>query len=219
MNSSPKLSILIATLGRRHEKFTKLVNHLLRQASAYPGQVEILAYWNNGELPIGKIRQSLLMAATGEYVCHIDDDDWVPDEYVKLILDSMVNEPDYIGFEVAFYNNTYRQPRVFHSLRYNKWSADSNGFYRNITHLNPIKREIALKGLFDGDVAEDERWATQVAPFVKTENYIDAVMYHYYHESEDSSFGGSKPDVISKQPEYSPAEIKDPHFKYIQGEQ
>ncbi len=74
-----KLSILIATLGERKDRFTALVDKLVSQAN---DDVEIIAYFNNGELPLGDIRQALVDEAVGQYKSIIDAG--YPDDYQIL---------------------------------------------------------------------------------------------------------------------------------------
>ena len=206
-----KLSILIATQGRRDKVFRKLLDKLLDQISQFDGQVEIVAYWNNGELSIGEIRQALLESAKGDYICFVDDDDSVPHYYIEEIMKSLGK--DYIGFKVKLFNNGEIGRTSYHDIQYSVWSEDEHGFYRGVTHLNPTKRKIALKGRFDGNAGEDSRWATQVTPFVKSQTYIDRFMYYYYHDRKDSSFGGEpyidpngykRPDLKQKNFRYHP---------------
>lgn len=185
-----KLSILIATIGRRNDSLIKLLAQLMPQTEGKEVEVEVVAYWNNGEHSIGEIRQALLENAQGEYVCFIDDDDRVPDYYVPEILNAMGE--DYIGFEVELFEKDVRKPRVFHSIKYGVWHQDENGYYRGITHLNPIKREIAVQGIFGPQgLGEDESWARNISPLVRTENYIDKIMYYYHHDADETTFGGA----------------------------
>lgn len=185
-----KLSILIATVGRRSDKFRRLLGVLMPQVKRSP-DIEVIAYWNNGEEPIGKIRKDLIEYAKGDYICFIDDDDLIPNDYCELILEALKSKPDYVGFRVRLFNDGVEMPPVFHSVRYEYWSQDEAGYYRNITHLNPIKRSIAQQGKFEGGVGEDVQWSESVFRLVKTEVYIDKVMYFYYHDRFDTNFGGS----------------------------
>lgn len=203
-----KLSILIATLGHRDKQFIALVDHLAELIGDKP--VEIVAYWNNGERSIGEIRQALLEAAKGEYICFIDDDDVVPEYYIDKIFQAIWNGPDYIGFKVELRNNGQLMPPAFHSIRYDKWSADGDGYYRNVTHLNPIKRELALLGKFAGYAGEDGNWSAQVYPHVRTENFIDLTMYYYMHNSLESFFTGNRGRAVYKRPG-----LIYPCFRYI----
>lgn len=205
-----KLSVLIATQGRRERKFKELVKELSRQAEQYPRQVEVVAYWNNGELPIGTIRQALLENARGDYVCFVDDDDKVPEYYLKEILGALGE--DYVGFKVKLFNDGVEQRPSYHDLQYQVWTEDDNGFYRGVTHLNPIRRAIAVEGSFDDKGAgEDARWAAQVVKYVRTQNYIDKFMYFYHHSRHDTSFSNTFKDVHRT---YYRPELGHKYFRY-----
>lgn len=202
-----RLSILIATLGWRKESFNKLLDALLPQVER--NNIEVVAYWNNGEKSIGEIRQALIEDAKGEYVCFIDDDDMVPDCYCDEICWALGK--DYVGFEVQLFNEGKVMPRVFHSIRYGVWHDDETGYYRGVTHLNPIKRELAIQGSFGKQgLGEDESWSRSVTPLVRTENYIDKIMYYYHHSNEHTSFGG-KP---RKKKFHIRGEVNHPQFRY-----
>lgn len=206
-----KLSILIATLGRRETRFKSLVKDLNTQIKQFNDEIEIVAYWNNGELSIGGIRQELINQAKGEYVCFIDDDDTVPTYYCEQIMCNLGK--DYVGFKVKLLNNGKEMPPVFHSLEHKNWRTDYDGYYRDITHLNPIRRSIALQGVFTRTGAsEDVNWANSIRDLVKTENYIDEVMYIYNHDSSDTSFGTVTREDNKR---YYRPEIKYKYFRYI----
>lgn len=204
--SEYKLSILIATLGRRQDKFNALVESLRPQIENQP--VEIIAFWNNGEEPIGYYRDQLLKEAKGEYVCFVDDDDRVPKWYVEEILNN--TGADYIGFQVELFNDGELMPPVFHSIKYGVWHQDEDGYYRGVTHLNPIRRSLALKSKFTGGKGEDENWAIHVTPFVRTEKYINRIMYYYHHDKSDTFFDG---DIPKPQTRHRP-NIEFTNFKY-----
>lgn len=204
-----RLSILVATVGRRNDKFVALMRHLMPLTKGLP--IEVVAFWNNGERPIGHVRQALLEESRGEYVCFIDDDDWVPDWYCTEIMNALGR--DYVGFELALFEKDKKMPRVFHDIKYGLWHEDDKGYYRGVTHLNPIKRNLALLGKFgEQGSGEDESWARVVAPHVKSQVYIDKVMYHYRHDSDETMFGGkTRPEQKYYQPDFT-----HPHFRYHQ---
>lgn len=198
----PKLSILIATVGQRNERFTNLVKVLMPQVKKYGGSIQVLAYWNNGEHPLGEIRQSLVEEATGDYISFIDDDDLVPEYYCQEIYEKL-NGADYIGWRMQAWHNGEKLKPTYHSLRYASWFEDEDGFYRNISHLNPIKRKLAAQASFlvAKDMPEDQPWTQRVSSLVHTEEYIDKVMYFYQHTTEDSIWRGDlKPILNFKRP-------------------
>jgi glycosyltransferase involved in cell wall biosynthesis len=204
---APRLSVLIATIGRRNNRFIELIEYLTNMAKDF--DVEIIAYWNNGEEPIGKIRQSLVENAVGDYVCFIDDDDWVPDYYLAEIFKAMGK--DYIGFQVELFEKDKQLKPVFHSIRYGVWHDDEKGFYRGVTHLNPIRRQLALLGDFANQgIGEDANWARSLRSLVQTENYIDKIMYYYFHDADLTTFGGAE----QPKQEYIRPDFEHPKFRY-----
>lgn len=209
----PKWSILICTIGQRNIRFLELLDSLMKQVRPYKGEIEVLAYWNNGEKPLAQIRQDLVEAAKGEYISFIDDDDVIPDYYCDEVMKALRRKPDYVGWQMQAYHNGDPLKPTFHSIKYDKWFEDDKGFYRNISHLNPIKRNKALKVSFTYEEGspEDYSWAKQVAPYINTEVYIDKLMYHYYHTTEDSTWRGD----FDKSRHHKRPIIKRKYFRYI----
>lgn len=191
--ATPRLSILIPTVGERDERFRQLVADLEPQVRAHNGQIEVLVYWNNFEKPIAAIRQALVEGARGEYTCFVDDDDKVPPYYCDRIIKAIQSGPDYVGWRMQLWIDGQKMKPTFHSMRYDRWFDDAHGYYRNTSHLNPIKRSIALQVPFTGhDGPEDVSWARRVAPLVKSEQYIEEPMYFYYYNTQDSIWRGGK---------------------------
>ena len=203
-----KWSILISTVPHRQKLLKRLLDVLLPQLTP---DMEVIAYFNRGEKTLGEYRERLTKEAKGEYISCIDDDDLVPEDYVKTIY-PLLDGVDYIGFRVKFTKNGIDQLPVIHSLRYQHWLEDESGYYRNISHLNPIKKELALKAgfLHTRENGEDHYWAMKVAPYVKTEHFIDREMYLYIHtENSMFSLGREKLD-------YSlPLKVTNKQFRYI----
>jgi hypothetical protein len=183
----PRWTILIATIPYRADRMEQLMSVLLPQVEKFKGEIDILIYYNNLEHTLGAIRQELVIEADGEYVSHIDDDDMVPEDYCATIL-PLLDGVDYIGFKVDYRDSGRKERPVYHSLKYQGWSNDDNGYYRDISHLNPIKREIALRSVFpaDGLQGEDHKWSMGLKPLTKTEHFIDREMYIYEHHSDDT---------------------------------
>lgn len=189
--SKPKLSILVATLGQRETRFKRLLDVLTPQLT---DQTELVAYWNNFERPLYEIRQALIESAKGKYVCFVDDDDLVPKYYVEEILKAAKSDPDYIGWRMQLYMGDTPAKPTFHSIKYPDWSEDEHGWYRNVSHLNPIKKTIAQKVPWEvpEGTPEDSPWAARVFQYIKSEEYIDRPMYFYYPSAEDSQWRGGR---------------------------
>ena len=205
------LTILVATVSVRNSEFTKLMYGLLPKTEEYGGDIKVLAYWDNFEVPLGTIRLRLVEAAESEYVCFVDDDDELPDYYCDEI-HPLLDGVDYIGWRMQLYHDGEKMKPTFHSLEYKDWYEDDRGWYRNVSHLNPIRRELALKGSFELSVPEDVDWAKQVAPHVNTQHYIDKPMYYYIHSTEGSLWDKRKRPL----PYPEKPLISHPNFKYLE---
>lgn len=182
-----KLSILICSLEKRAHMLDSLLKTLHSQERE---GVEIIVDIDRGEKIIGQKRNELLDTAMGDYVCFIDDDDEVPDYYVHEILDAIKQNPDCIGFELIYTENGGEQRSAYHSIVYNEWATkkedDGKTYYeRTPNHLNPIKREIALKAKFpEKNFGEDHEYSNIVQHLVESEVYIDKPMYFYKYVSD-----------------------------------
>lgn len=179
-STEPAWTILIATLGRRSAQLERLLDGLLPQVEKAAGTVTVEALWNNAERPVGQVRQDLLEHATSRYVSFVDDDDQVPARYVSRIL-PLLDGVDYIGFKVAIPDGQFAGI-ARHSLKCGGWGEDQAGYYRHVSHLNPVRRELALRVSFAGQhehYGEDYAWAHQMRPHVQTERFIDDVLYYY----------------------------------------
>jgi len=163
-----------------------MLNGLLPQIEKADG-LELVIHSHDCKT-LGETRQSMIEQAKGEYVSFVDDDDVVSPRYVDAIY-PLLDGVDYIGFHVETYGNGKPMGRAYHSLRYGAWYTNNDGFYRDISHLNPIKRKLAARGQFVGQSGEDCHWADSMRSLgiVKTEHYIPEVMYYYYYRPNKNS--------------------------------
>ena len=184
-----KWSILILTQPSRKDFLVRLLAMLEPQVQKEQS-VEIVIRMCDPALALGENRQKMIEGAAGEYVCFVDDDDLVAPDYVGKIL-PLLDGVDYIGFRLSLYSDGKPQLPTFHSLKYPKWFADLTGLYRDISHVNPIRRELALAVPMSGARGEDARWsdAMRAKAIVRTEHFIDEVMYHYYYRSSKTDGG------------------------------
>lgn len=203
-----KWNILVATVGVRHNQFGKLVGALYPQVKKYNGDVEVIVYRDNFDTSLGQVRQALLEYSDAEYINYVDDDDTIPDYYCDKIY-PLLDGVDYIGFRLQLDINGMLQKPTYHSIKMRQWWEDEKGYYRHTSHLNPMLREVALKGRFDKSIPEDVDWAHQVAPHVRTEHYIPDIMYYYHYSSTQSLWNKKdKPRGRFPKPELPP------HFRY-----
>jgi len=184
-----KWSILCLTQPSR-ERFLARISAVLKPQLEEYSDVEFKTRLFDQRMDLGTNRQAMIEASSAEYISQVDDDDLVPASYVSTIY-PLLDGVDYVGFRLQLYVDGEKQKPTYHSLQYKEWNADQDGFYRDISHLNPIRRELALQAKMSGGFGEDERWSTQLRNLgiVKTEHYIPEVMYFYFYR-------GSKTDHV-----------------------
>lgn len=186
-----QLSILICTIEGREIQFSNLFNELNKQISEnnLENDIEILYKKDKrGDFTIGHKRQKLLEESKGKYIIYIDDDDMIHNEYCKIIINVIKNtNADMIGYKLQRIVNTNKPELVDCSLKYKKWfnsPINEFSYVRDIDIKVPIKRELVLKcgfrdiSLLD-NLSEDYYFAKDVREHIKTEFYIDEVMYYY----------------------------------------
>lgn len=179
-----KWSILTLTMPSRVEFLARLMCALGPQVDRHP-EVEWIVMVSDPEKLQGDNREDLRLKSKAEYISTVDDDDLVADDYVDRIL-PLLDGVDYVGFRLQAYEDGVAIPLpTYHSLKYKTWYSDPEGHYRGINHLNPIRRELAMQVPFWGCFGEDSRWCDEMRKLgiVKTEHYIDDVMYHYYYRN------------------------------------
>lgn len=223
--NDPTWTILIATLSRRRPKLMELLSLLLPQCEATTG-VDVLACSNNAERPLGEIRQSLLLAATGDYVSFVDDDDAVTGDFVAKMTSALASRPDCVGFQVAYTEDGVPGWPTYLSINLKIGDRPDPAWYRHITHVQPVRREIARLGDFRDAWPEDNAWAVKVGALLASEVYIDEVMYHYRFCREDSvqypqmqNVPGSEEGVhyaIAVEPRLPRPEISSPVFSWLE---
>lgn len=203
-------TILIATIGQRQKRFRRVVDQLIPQVNEYDGRVRITALYNHGERSLNEVRADLVESVDTDYLCFVDDDDEVPRYYVDEVMDR-IGEVDYVGWQMQCIMNGAPLKPTFHSLKYPKWFEDGRGFYRHVSHLNPIKTKVARKVSYRTQPQpEDVNWANNVRQYVETEAYIGRCMYTYHASSVDTTWrGGAARRVSHPRPDVPCA-----HFSY-----
>ena len=184
--NNPLLSILICTLPKRKEMFDALMKDLILQMPIEPPEdIQILT--DDSEFDsIGEKRNRLLEKAQGKYLCFVDDDDSVSENYIKLLIEAAKSDQDCASLkgEITIDDG---DPEIFeHSLIYDKWKTNPEEsairYERFPNHLNMIRSDIAKQFKFpEKNHGEDFDWSTELhkSGLLKTEHYIPEVIYYY----------------------------------------
>lgn len=177
-----KLSILICSLTKRKALLERLLSTLCPQVNKYEKDIEVLIREDNGQIPIGQKRNQLISEAKGQFICFIDDDDLVSDDYIEQIMNALKGDPDVVGIIGVMTTNGRNCKTFIHSLQYDHWFEKDGIYYRNNNHLNPVKIEYARQCRFpEINKGEDHDYSKQLYELLKgkKEIYIDNPIYFY----------------------------------------
>jgi glycosyltransferase involved in cell wall biosynthesis len=192
---TPRLSILICHLPKLAHLLKRLMVTLqpqIDEVSKYSTgkSVEILIDEHPTE-SIGTKRNKLLKAAKGKYVCFIDDDDFVSDNYIPLLFEGINQDYDCCSLTGEITEDG-KNPLIFqHSIRYKEYKTNTPDkpvrYERYPNHLNAIRSSIAKQFKFpEKNHGEDTDWAAQIfkSGLIKTEHWIEDVIYMYDFRSK-----------------------------------
>lgn len=178
---APVLSILVPAISKRDS--TALLTEVERQCCANGDKAEVLVEVDNGTLASGVKRQRLLTRAKGDYVCCLDDDDWVSPNYVAELIEGCKAGASVVTFRLSL-KRTDRSCREVWTYRLNNPDDRKHGRMA-ANHLCAWRRDLATKigwcpYLGYGD---DQLW---YKPLLKaktrlplTEHHIPRVLYEY----------------------------------------
>ena len=197
----PLLTILVCTLPERRLKFQQLC-HELRVQALKLGTFKDLEFLSDdtkrGEMTIGKKRNKLKAAATGKYICFLDDDDIPSTHYIKLMLEACSQGKDIITFDFNYFvDEQYLKTMIInrflpdgnnHCSKH--WSINYNPSHRftvsdTYYHLCALKKELADKVTFiDANNAEDIGYSKDLIPLIKSEFHIEHTLLNVYYDTK-----------------------------------
>ena len=211
---TPLLSILIPTVVGRENELMSIVTRILgfnTLAHDFKEDIvtmkysdfEIIYFRDNKEITIGEKRERLYKYSSGLYSWQIDDDDDISDNAIELILNAIKSNPDVdvISFEerVRLDGIEYRSN---HSNLYGVWEGDGSRqfedgfhFHRTIFFKDVIRTELAKSvPIVHCRYGEDNLYADDLKPFIKSEFHIDQQLYYYNYIStpHDERYGINK---------------------------
>lgn len=207
--NQPLLSILIPTTYDRAlflDKLNYQINSQIGPSSKFDllasreylelsvttyNDVEVIVYFDKKQHSIGSKRNELLDRSNGKYIAFIDDDDRISDDYFNLLIPGLEKGVDCCSLK-GIITEDGQNPLLFeHSIKYNEYKTNPEGipvrYERYPNHLNAIRSDIARQFKFpEKNHGEDTDWATQIfkSGLLKTEYYIDEVLYYYDYRSK-----------------------------------
>lgn len=176
-----KWSILVLTVPRRIRSFFPTLMEELERQTASHVDIEILALYDNKRMSVGEKRNILLDSARGDYVCFMDDDDWIAPDYISEIYKALDRSVDVVTHLVEVTTNGQNKRICTYDLEEKDRAIVGNdGWKGPPSHTMAWRRELAQLVRFPSiSMYEDAQWADAVRTFAKTQTKIDKVLYYY----------------------------------------
>ena len=185
------LSILICAveIEERQIKLKKLVSELHRQISKNYAEeiVEILVDSDNMTKSVGQKRNDLISKAKGHFVCFIDDDDFITENYLSTILHHLNIGIDILLIGISHIENGINKTKILPSLFIDNLTTNEVVFKTNHFHLCPHKKSIAELISFDCvNFAEDMIYSQKMVKHISNHAVISDPIYIYFDNLEKS---------------------------------
>jgi len=185
------LSILICSveIEERQIKLKKLVSELHRQISKNYAEeiVEILIDADNMTKSVGQKRNDLISKAKGHFVCFIDDDDFITENYLSTILNHLNIRIDILLIGISHIENGINKIKILPSLFIDNLTTNEVVFKTNHFHLCPHKKSIAELISFDCvNFAEDMIYSQKMVKHISNHAVISDPIYIYFDNLEKS---------------------------------
>jgi hypothetical protein len=191
---STLLTIAIPTINRRQKVFNELCNEFKKQSEPYGEKIDIIYYLDNGELTIGEKRNKLNEMANGKYIVQWDDDDWICEGGIDMIMKGIESDCDVITYNHYTDIKQWGKNQYFHKYYSIKFAPPKEvvDYENNIIQIVPdqkcvIKSEIAKQIKFlKMNFQEDMFYGKHILPHIKNEFYINQFIYLYLNRANES---------------------------------
>lgn len=153
-------------------------------------RVRVVHTQNRG---VSSARNIGIVMSTGKYICFIDSDDTVENEYIEALIDSNKEEYDLVLCNIRdIYNNNISNKRVIADTLTKCFKDD---YYKLVNLLrgpvvklykSNIIKDNQLKFREDIILAEDQIFNFDYYQYIDSYKYVDKSLYNYYHRNNGS---------------------------------
>lgn len=170
----------------------ELIRHYAAQLQARP-QVKVRVCEHAQNKGVAAARNTGLAHATGEYVFHVDADDWIEEDAIELLVaQALETNAEVIGFNWWLTFNQrerkMKQPAFTDSWQAIEWMLI--GKMRWNLWMFFVKRQLyeknALRFLPDMNMGEDMLVMIKLLTYAQRVCYLDEALYHYCQSNENS---------------------------------
>jgi len=182
------LSILVCSLLERNDYFlTRLLSNFSSQLLNRKN-VELIVLSDNAKRSIGKKRNNALSLAQGDYVCFVDDDDLVSEDYVDSILHEIIKwNPDVIVFDAQISFDGASNKLVKYGREFDHEERE-DAYYRKPNHLMVHRKSNITEFFKDVKTGEYDEWASRMLDRIVTQSRINKILYYYDYRTTTKKY-------------------------------
>jgi glycosyltransferase involved in cell wall biosynthesis len=176
-----------ALLDRRHR--STMAEQVRDQIADCGEQVEFFSFMDNGPLSTGEKRYILAQACVGEYICHVDDDDRLCDDYLQAILSAIYStSADVITFDHSYNVGGKFVAKVLQVPKCIEHDVSPVVHHRLPGILCPVRRSLA-RGWNPPYISDGESNYYKRYLRLNAETYygIDRLLYHHMWNAENEA--------------------------------
>jgi len=142
-------------------------------------KAEFIRFIDDGTLSSGVKRSTLTSLAKGKYICFIDDDDLLTNDYVDQLLAGCHSNADVITFNLEMFNNGVFRDR----WQFGLYPNDRKKGLMCVNHLCAWKKEIATLVNWDPLLGNSDDWLwfqpLYYAGVITSQYHICKTLYKY----------------------------------------
>jgi hypothetical protein len=190
------LSILTPSIPRRAQKLATLAEDLRPWLGDDTEWLVIV-----DERPSGPKRNEMMQVAKGDYVMHLDDDEWLSPKFPSLVLPALALGMDLVAYDAlaSLNGSPYFRVRTGMDFPNEQPRHLPGGRFSDIRrrpwHWCCWRTELARRAQFPQEHVgnEDAIWLDQMYPLVQTWHKIDEPLFVHRYDSTDSAFPATPP--------------------------
>ena len=138
-------------------------------------------------MSIGNKRNILYQKSNGLYTVQWDDDDWISENGVELIMNGIESDVDVVCFNNFTDIEQWGKNRYFHKYVSLKYAPPNQliDYENNIINCTPDQKSVIKSNItkqvkfYDMNHGEDWFYMRDILPFLHTEFYINQFIYLY----------------------------------------
>lgn len=175
-------------MSRRNTFLLRILEQLNSQyeklSSKKQNEVEILTLIDNKKIMLGDKRNLMVDQAQGKYVVFVDDDDRITETYIADLLEATDSNADVITFKAEVTLNGGEPKICIYSKDFEK-DHNTETYNRLPNHICCTKKEFAQQVQFPSVLyGEDSGYSKLLKPLLKTEHFINKILYYYDFNAE-----------------------------------